>query len=170
MKTNLPDGISQQNRTHPYFILLRNQNDEQQQLIRSVVHRFLTDAIRTAFISIIGGMLLQLLVVAVFRHMVSLRNYLAILVTISVVLSFHYIGSYRRLRGILSCQTNGRIEQMLYSNEFQSAILNHEEVLNLMMQCNRVSGMLIAFDEDIGRQSRAIVAVSMVLTIALAIL
>lgn len=169
MKTNLPDGISQQNRTHPYFIMLRNQNDEQQRLSRAVVHRFLTDLLRTSFLTIVGAGLI-LLIGALCRNVIPVANYFAMAVAVPTVLAVHYGGRYRRLKRILSQQTNVRVEQMLYSNEFQSAILNHEEVLNLMMQCNRVSGMLDNFSSDIDQQAVTIIVTELILATVLTLL
>jgi len=169
MKTNLPDGISQQNRTHPYFIMLRNQNDEQQRLSRAVVHRFLTDLLRTSFLTIVGAGLI-LLIGTLYRNVIPVANYFAMAVAVPTVLAVHYGGRYRRLKRILSQQTNVRVEQMLYSNEFQSAILNHEEVLNLMMQCNRVSGMLDNFSSDIDQQAVTIIVTELILAAVLTLL
>lgn len=169
MKTNLPDGISQQNRTHPYFIMLRNQNDEQQRLSRTVVHRFLTDLIRTSFLTIVGAGLI-LLIGALCNIVVPVMNCIVMAIAGPTVLAVHYGGRYRRLQRILSQQTNVRVEQMLYSNEFQSAILNHEEVLNLMMQCNRVSGMLDSFSSDIDQQAVTVIVTELILAAVLTLL
>ena len=169
MKTNLPDGISQQNRTHPYFIMLRNQNDEQQRLSRTVVHRFLTDLLRTSFLTVVGAGLI-ILIGALCHHVIPVTNCLAMAVAVPAVLAIHYVGRYRRLKRILSRQTNVRVEQMLYSNEFQSAILNHEEVLNLMMQCNRVSGMLENFSSDIDQQAVTVIVTELILAAVLTLL
>ena len=170
MKTNLPDGISQQNRTHPYFIMLRNQNDEQQRLSRTVVHRFLTDLLRTSFLTVVGAGLIILIGAVLCHRVIPVMNCLVMAVAIPAVLAVHYGGRYRRLKRILSQQTNVRVEQMLYSNEFQSAILNHEEVLNLMMQCNRVSGMLDNFSSDIDQQAVTVVVAELILAVVLTLL
>ena len=158
MKTNLPDGISQQNRTHPYFIMLRNQNDRQQELIRRTVHSFLTNLLATCGVVLIGALVILLLSGSLTTKTIEPYRFLLATVAVGIVMVYNFVIRYRTMTSIIAQNINGRVNQMLYSNEFQSAILNHEEVLNLMMSCNDINGQLNQF-----RRSYAVNSVTVVM-------
>lgn len=126
-RTNRPDGISQSNRTHPFFIILRRYaGDEEKQLVK------LTKAfIIYAVFGIVFPIVLWGPIILVFER----RLWPCIIAMLLInVCSIIYV--YRKWRRMgLGC-IFPKVENMIFSNDYRDAQLNVEEVMEMTIQCN----------------------------------
>lgn len=145
MRINRPDGISQENRSHPFFIMLRRFSDEEMEKAEILTRFFVSylvlviASVIMAIITIATGMTGDC-VILVFVPYVGLR-----------AMDFM---RYRQLRSLISATCFKDVERMIFSNDYQLSNLNMEEIINTMTRCARVIGAMDQLHDELRRAVR----------------
>lgn len=134
MRTNRPSGISQENRSHPFFIILRKFADEQKKL----AHDVMKDIIKSGAITMFPG-----LVMWSVSPLDSISWFVSILYTL--LMGVNYILTYRDFQRTIAKTTYSEVNNMIFSDEYQYQSLNNEQLINMMNDCTRVNGEIIAY-------------------------
>lgn len=136
MRINRPDGISQENRSHPFFILLRKFADIQRDEAEKTAKVFLSSSLMCMIVSILTNAILFL-------------NPLLMVITIPLVIinAFTIYHRYQNLQDLLASNSFKEVDQMIYSNDFQTTNLNMEKMINEMTRCTEITGKMVAFQE-----------------------
>lgn len=134
MRINRPDGISQENRSHPFFILLRRFSDEQREMAMRCSKDFVLYSIFT------GLVFLPLLFTLFF-------DWVYVIAPLSLLTGYGFIirDRYQHLKNLLASTNYDEVEHMIYSNDYQMTNLNMEKMINMMTQCTRITGGLQSF-------------------------
>ena len=151
MRINRPDGISQENRSHPFFILLRKFADEQHELAISISKNLVRYIIITNLVMLFG----LLLMIADWR-------YVFITLGLLIIVNYGSYCRYTRFQSLLSENVFEEVSQMIYSNEYQLSNLNMEKLVNTMVTCRHTTGQMEEFNMEL-RNSICRIAALMVL-------
>lgn len=136
MRINRPDGISQENRSHPFFILLRKFADTQRDEAEKTAKAFLTSS-------------LICMIASILTNLILFFNPILMVITIPMVVinGFTIYHRYRNLQDLLASNSFKEVDQMIYSNDFQTTNLNMEKMINEMTRCTEITGKMISFQE-----------------------
>ena len=134
MRTNRPSGISQENRSHPFFILLRRFSEEQSKLAHDIMKRLIT----AGGVSIAPGLIMWSI-----SPLDAISWFISILYV--TLMGLNFIFTFRDLQRTLAKTVYSEVESMIYSDEYQYQSLNNEQLINMMNDCTRVNGELSAY-------------------------
>lgn len=129
MRTSRPDGISQENRTHPFFILLRNAARRQDELSVKLVKRFVIQAC----VSIGAALILWLI-----NPLSAIGCVIAIEYLIFQIIYWLY--RLRSLKKLLAMSCVNEVNAMIYSNDYQYQSLNNEQLINTLNDARQLIG------------------------------
>lgn len=130
MRTDRPQGISQTNRTHPFFILLRLCAEEQQDLCEKAIRDMLFyGSIRTA--------LTLFILFTAFKHGPIVLIFFGFFCALNIYL---FLKQWHELKKLIYQNQYQKVDHMIYSNDYQMAALNNEELINMLTQMNRING------------------------------
>lgn len=135
-RSSRPDGINQYNRSNPFFLILRRLTDEQRTLAINATREFLH-----ARLFMIGIALLYLILIP-FESV--LRGITQALAWILIIGGISWI-QYQHFQRILRESDIEKVDQMIYSNDYQGATLNNEDLVNTNNHCSWVNGRLQEF-------------------------
>lgn len=139
----MPNGISQQNRTHPFFIILRRFADEQKDLSEKAARRFISILVLEGLMTIFVPATVHC--VSIGLSLLMLRRCGLAIVGSLLVLFPYSLRRYQRLKALLGQMTYGDVDHMIYSNDYQAASLNYEDIINRVTACTAVNGELKSF-------------------------
>lgn len=124
MRTSIPHGMSQENRVHPLFIILRKHAEEEERLFRRLVRV-------TIWTTIINVLAVALSALAFTKSCPTVVLF-ACATAITTVLFL-----YEQYRTILNFINRDwlifpKVNRMLFSDDYSSSILNYENVVNMI--------------------------------------
>lgn len=154
MRINRPDGISQENRSHPFFIMLRKFADSQKD---EAIYTS-RDFVYTAIVQI---------VFPIITMSMAFLDPLFIIVGVGLLLvSLGMIRHrYKTLQTLLSTTIFQDVDYMIHSNDFQLSNLNMEKIINDITRCAETTGRLKAFQDQSNLMRWAVIAVSCICTL-----
>lgn len=135
-RSSRPDGMSQYNRSNPFFLVLRRLTDEQRKLANKISQDFISQ--RVILISIT----LLYLVLFAFRPIHETIILALLWVVINTGISWM---QYQHLQRILIETDLEKVEQMIFSNNYRDASLNNEDLVNTTNHCNWINGRLTEY-------------------------
>jgi hypothetical protein len=135
MRTSRPDGISQENRSHPFFILLRRFADAQREEALKTTKSFIANAVVECVVTCA-----VLFITALFC-----RSHVCTALGVLLALIFSLGIRYMHCQEILSNVIFTEVEHMIYSNDYQYQSLNNELLINKMVQCKEAIGEIREF-------------------------
>ena len=138
MRINRPDGISQENRSHPFFILLRKFADEQHELAISISKNLVRYIIITNLVVFFG-----------LLTMIADWSYLFITLGLLIITNYGSYCKYTRFQSLLSENVFEEVSQMIYTNEYQLSNLNMEKLVNTMGDCRHTTGQMEEFNLEL---------------------
>lgn len=130
MRVDRPDGISQSNRSHPFFIILRKFSDEQKETAN-----VLTRDLLKGLALLISSFIISLIISILFYPKNLLLQ--GILLFIQGYVAYQW---YRKTKNLLSQNEFETVEHMIFSNDYQLTNLNMESIINMISHCNRITG------------------------------
>lgn len=132
-RSSRPDGMSQYNRSNPFFLVLRRLTDEQRKLANKISQDFISQRI------VLLSITLLYLVLFAFRpiHETIILTLLWVLIDTGVSWM-----QYQHLQRILIETDLEKVEQMIFSNDYRDASLNNEDLVNTTNHCNWINGRL----------------------------
>lgn len=145
MRISRPDGISQENRSHPFFIMLRKFADEQYEVASYATNlyiRYLASA-------------LVVCAVAVIASATAFINVIPLVIFMALALYLPDIKRYRDFKELLHSTCFNDVERMIFSNDYQLSHLNMEETINTMVKCTRVTGSIERIIEELRNSIRS---------------
>ena len=145
MRINRPDGISQENRSHPFFILLRKFADEQYEVASYATHFYIRYLIGMGVVIAIG----------IVSSLTAFIEVFPLVVVGVLALYLPDIKRYRDFKRLLSETCFNEVERMIFSNDYQLSHLNMEEIINTMVKCTRVTGSIERIVEELRGSIRA---------------
>lgn len=129
MRTSRPDGISQENRTHPFFILLRNAARQQDELSVKLVKRFVIQASVSIGATLILWLINPLSVIGS-----------AIAIEYLIFQIIYWLYRLRSLKKLLAMSCVNEVNAMIYSNDYQYQSLNNEQLINTLNDARQLIG------------------------------
>ena len=129
-----PDGISQLNRSNIFFLILRRLADEQRSLMQGATKELIRR-------SIIGAILPLL----VFVHVTKIDYVWIIFIAMELGSALLVFMKYYQLQRLVSESIISTVEEMIYSNDYQLANLNNEELVNMTNRCSWINGRLTEY-------------------------
>lgn len=127
MRTSLPHGMNQNNRTHPFFIILRKFSTKEEKLFRDNINLLLWSIIIMEPMIFCASMLngdswgyLLMIVAGVYLAAIAINL----------------------LRWLPKNLIFPKVNRMISSDDYSGAILNYENVINMIGVCNYNTGML----------------------------
>lgn len=143
MRTNIPHGISQENRVHPLFIILRKHSEEEERIFRKLI--------RTA----VWCTILNLLIVALSSLFYAKRCHTVVIIAVAMAITT-ILFLFEEWKTILNCLnrewlTFPKVNQMIHSDDYSTAILNYEKVVNMIGETRSMQSYLRCKITDIYR-------------------
>lgn len=128
VRTSIPDGISQSNRAHPLFIILRKCAEDEEVSFRFLIDHMPRMTTWAAFMILTGS--------CAVAFVPELRPAAAGLLACLGIALIQYLSFLTDIRKVVR---NGglifpKVNKMLYSNDFSGARLNYENVTNLIAE------------------------------------
>lgn len=154
MRINRPDGIAQENRSHPFFILLRKFADEQQREAIDLTKSFIITSV------MLGVMALAACITLVDG--ISSIIFILPCMTITIYLIYR---RYRTIQLLLHDNAFDEVDHMIHSNDYQLSNINMEKMINMMNQCTEVTGRIKALRGYLYESSAILVAIELVFII-----
>lgn len=158
MRISRPDGISQENRSHPFFILLRKFADEQAEVTTTASRMYIRYLIVMLIALIAAGIASVTIFIQVFP--------MVVLAAISIYLPDIY--RYKEFKRLLNDTCFAEVERMIFSNDYQLSHLNMESTINTMVKCTRVTGAINQIMNEV--RSSIYASILFMMGIAIAIL
>lgn len=124
MRTSIPHGMSQENRVHPLFIILRKHSEEEERLFRKLVRV----TIWTTIINLLAVALSALWSVSRCPMMVIVASGTAITTVLFMCEQYRTILHFVNREWLVFPKVN----RMLFSDDYSSSILNYENVVNMI--------------------------------------
>lgn len=141
MKINRPEGISQANRSNPYFIILRRVSDIQIQLAEKCAKTFVENLAISSILCV--SMVLISAIILVLTTSTTLTMMITIVNAIGSCLLFKCLEDIKsEMYGALSKCTYKDVDQMIFTNEYQTASINQEMIFNMFQDASEVNGDL----------------------------
>lgn len=128
VRTSIADGISQSNRAHPLFIILRRCAEEEELSFRYLVNHLATMSAIACVVILVGTF-----AVALVPTFYSARAGFLAMLPIALIQYLSFMVDVRRVvrhGGLIFPKVN----KMIYSNDFSGARLNYENVTNLIAE------------------------------------
>lgn len=140
MKINRPDGISQENRSHPFFILLRKFADTQKDEANVITKNFILYGILGLGMALFTVIMTLLELDVGFYPLVVALGYLSL----TIITIYR---RYRSLQMILKSNSFEEVDHMIYSNDYQLCNLNMEKLVNMIAYCAQITGRMETFND-----------------------
>lgn len=138
MRMSRPNGISQENRSHPFFIILRKIAENQ---------RFTSERLTKKLITHTGWHIAVCLLFWLINPL-AISNILIVGGTGCLQLAY-FEWELAMLKKIVKACCYTEVEQMIYSNDYQYQSLSNEQLVNMMNDANRVMGRFDSFEESL---------------------
>lgn len=127
MRTSIPHGMSEPNRIHPFFIILRRYAEAEEVESRKMLKWF-------------GGFFTMLVVTAIMLLVVinDGKGFLAGLPWLIIIAGLYlylFIKATQEVRLILDNCSFPKVNQMLHSDDYATADLNYEKIYNMTCAC-----------------------------------
>lgn len=155
MKINRPEGISQANRSNPYFILLRKASDEQIELANSAAQQYVKNTLSLLIVTIIS-IILPIILVVVKGDTVYISASFAIFL-INLLNIYRSRELSKVLNEALKQCTFKDVDSMIFTNEYQVAAINQEYIFNLFTLTCKVNGILTNIYEVLHKEFTLII-------------
>lgn len=136
MKTNIPHGINQTNRAHPFFIVLRKYAEEEEQ----EYHEVLVSLGRLIIVSIAD---IAIMIAAIVFN--QIENFYVAIVASTFMSLFTAVNFKYYMRDILSNLVFPKVNKMIFSDDYSGAILNYENIFNMVALVNDNIGEMRSF-------------------------
>jgi hypothetical protein len=160
MRTSRPDGISQENRSHSFFIILRNVAEDQKKVSANSMKLLVKDCILETIIPIVLFWVINPL--SWFTY-VMMFFYLMYMV-------FHFMQRYGELKDIVAVCCFNEVDHIIYSNDYQYQELSVMELTNMMNDAFRVIGRLDDFDVVVEKDRGMISCLALFFAVAIVLL
>ena len=131
VRTMRPEGISQENRTNPFFVILRKLAEEQMTLSSKIT----TELISRSIILCICPFFLAI-------HAYQYISVILLSLALSALFALYAYLQITRMKTILEESVVETVSQMIFSNDYQFASLNNEELVNMAVRTNWINGHL----------------------------
>lgn len=135
-RSSRPDGMSQYNRSNPFFLVLRRLTDEQRKLANKISQDFISQRV------ILISVTLLYLVLFAFRPIHETIILTLLWAVVNTGISWM---QYQHLQRILIETDLEKVEQMIFSNDYRDASLNNEDLVNTTNHCNWINGRLAEY-------------------------
>lgn len=153
MKINRPEGISQANRSNPYFIVLRKVTDIQIQLAEDCAQTFVENLAITTIVGIVGIILPAIILTIFTSTLLSMMTSIVNVASAYIIFKILQDIKESMYDALLRCSYK-EVDQMIFTNEYQSAAINQEMIFNMFQEACEVNGDLRTILKCLNMQRR----------------